>query len=174
MGEVLGIGVFFLVAVGLMVPAIFMIRKQENAKKDEAEKYSAIYDGLFKHSEGLPLATGVMVQLFYGKEKITFKKDLQEISLELNRIIDIDTVFGKDAKGDAASGATAGAVIGGGLTGAAIGAMLATSTYLVITYEKDGEPAYILLDTAQTGLLANKIVKDFKANHQRGTAEIKL
>ena len=160
--------------IALMVFAAYKWKRQIADRKKEVEKYSAILSGKFKLVEGLPLASGMIVDLFYGREKITFKKDDQEISLECGKIVDMDTITGKDAKSQAVSGAIAGKIIGGGLAGAAIGALAAMTIYFVIAYKKDDEVQYILLDTEPSGLLASKIVKDFKANNPRETSKVEL
>ena len=168
----MGYFILFLIVTALIIGGAIAYYKSE--KKARLQKYSAFYTGIFKHVGGLPLAEGVLVEVFYGREKIIFKKEQQEISLECSRIIDMDTVFGKDVNAQAASGATAGAIIGGGIAGAAIGALLTSSLYFVITYNKDEEPQFIFLDTAASGSVANKIAEDFKAINIRETKEIEL
>jgi len=164
--------------IGLGLFAFFMlIRSTEKTKrKKEAMlvKYSSLYHGVMKHFEGLPLASGVDVEVFYGREKITFKKEQQEISLECNRIVDIDTVFGKDVASQASTGAIAGKMIVGGVGGAVIGALAASTMYFILTYTNGEEQKYILLDIAMSGSLSSKIAKDFKANNQRDTIKIEL
>jgi len=169
-----GLVIFIIFGLGIAAFCFFMAWKSFQKKKIDIEKYSAIYSGIFKHTEGLPLASGVQVELFYSKEKITFKKDQQDIVLECDRIIDMDTIFGKDVASKAATGAIAGKMIGGGLTGAAIGALATSTLYFVITYKKDGEMSYILLDTALSGSISQKITKDFKANNHREATTIEL
>ena len=121
--------------------------KQKDSKNSGLIKYSAIYYGLLKHVEGLPIASGAIIEFFYGKSKITFKKDNQEISLDCAKIISMDVVLGKDIKSQATTGAIAGKYLLGGLGGAVIGAMLATTFYFVIIYNKDNENKTILIDS---------------------------
>ena len=162
--------------VALMVFAAYKWKKQIADRKKEVEKYSAILNGKFKLVEGLPLASGMIVDLFYGREKITFKKDDKEISLECGKIVDMDTTIVNDAKSQAISFAIAGKLIEGGITGAAIGALAVKTIYFVIAYKKDDEVRYIVLDTKPSGLLASKIVKDFKAYNpsHRGGCRYKI
>ena len=169
--DVVGLVLIFVFAPLLLVYAFFVWKKQLAERKKELEKYSASIGGKFKHVDGLPLASGVVVDLFYGVENITFRKEQQEISLECSKIIDMDSILGKDAKAQAASGAVAGKLIGGGLTGAAIGALTALSVYFVVTYEKDEETRFILLEAAPE---TSKIIKDFKSRNRRETTKIEF
>jgi hypothetical protein len=148
--------------------------KQQDAKKTGLVKYSAIYTGPLRHIEGLPLSSGCIIEFFYGKNNITFKKDNQEISLECNKITSMDVVLGKNIKSQAVSGAIAGKFILGGLSGAAIGAMLATTFYFIINYTKDGENKTVLLDSTGSDLPFKKILDDFKNNHLTESKKIEL
>ena len=148
--------------------------KQQNSKKSGLIKYSAMYTGLLKHIEGLPLSSGCVIEFFYGRNNITFKKDNQEISLECNKITSMDIVLGKDIKSQVATGAVAGKYLLGGLGGAAIGAMLATTFYFVINYTKDGENKIVLLDSTGSDLPFKKILDDFKINYQTESKKIEL
>jgi hypothetical protein len=156
---------------------IFNLRrwnKQQDSKEKGLIKYSAIYAGLIKHIEGLPVASGSVIEFFYGKKKVTFKKDNQEISLECEKIVSMDLVLGKDVKAQAATGAVAGKYLLGGLGGAAFGALLATTFYFVILYKKDDEIKTILLDSTGSDLPFKKILDDFKSNYHRETQKIEL
>jgi len=170
---------FFLVLFIGGLTAIFLINlkkwnKQKEAKENGLIKFSAIYAGLLKHVEGLPITSGSIIEFFYGKKKITFKKDNQEISLECNKITNIELVLGKDVKSQAAAGAIAGKYLIGGLGGAALGALFATTIYFVIIYKKDEENKTILLDTTGSDLPFKKILDDFKSNNQTETRKIEL
>ena len=157
--------------IALIIISVRKLMKQKraaNAKKEaDHEKYGHIFHGIYKHVEGLPLAHGVMIELFYGNGKITFRKDKQEICLSCDKVLGIDICTGKDVKSQTMRGAAAGKYLIGGLGGAAIGAILATSMYFIITYKKEHETKFIMLDTAQSGTLSSKIIKDFKANYSR-------
>jgi len=146
----------------------------QRSKENGLIKYSAIYAGLLKHIEGLPIASGSIIEFFYGKKNITFRKDNQEISLECNKINSMDLVLGKDVKTQATTGAIAGKYLLGGLGGAVIGAMLATTFYFIIAYNKDGESKTILLDSTGSDIPFKKILDDFKSNHQNETQKIEL
>jgi len=145
-----------------------------DAKENGLVKYSAIYAGLLKHVEGLPIARGSVIEFYYGREKITFKKDNQEISLDRSKIINMESFLGEDAKSQAAAGAVAGKYLLGGLGGAVIGAMMATTFYLSVIYNNGEENKTILLDTTGSDLPLKKILSDFKSNNQTETKRIEL
>jgi len=166
---------FFVIVFGGGFALMFILMAQIAAgDRKDIEKYSAIFSRQFKHIEGLPIASGVGVWLFYSKNKIVFKKDKQEIILECEKIIDMDLCTGKTANSQIASGAIAGKYVIGGSGGAVIGSLLAANFYFIITYKKDDEKRFIVLDTAMAGTIPSKIIKHFKANHRRETEQIKL
>lgn len=108
-----------------------------------------------KHINGLPIPQGVIIDVFYCDDKIVFKKDTQEISVAKDKITSIETVTGKDID---TTGAVAGFLVFG-LAGAILGA---STVYMLITYESEGEQKGITLDTYASGLTPSKIVNDFK------------
>lgn len=133
-------------------------------KKKIAEKYGAKFYSTLKHIEGLPIVGGVMVDVYYTPNKIIFIKDQQEIMVNTEKVKSVDVATGKDIKSQQATGAIAGNLILGGLTGALVGSLIATSTYLIITYESNDEVKSIILDTAASGTFALNVQKDFKKN----------
>lgn len=165
---------FIVIGIGLIVLCVMMAKKQSRNKKETEKQYDAHLSGLFKHMDGLPIPSGVLVNLYYGKRCLVIKKEQQEFTLNSDKIVDIDVVLGKDIKQQAAVGATVGKYVLGGLTGAALGAILTMSFYLVVTFKKDEENNFILLDTANSLAVANKIVKDFKNNVSKDTEKIEL
>jgi hypothetical protein len=169
--EIILLIVFLGGAVAFIIYNLIKWNKQQEAKEEGLIKYSAIYTGILKHVEGLPIAGGSFIEFFYGKKKLTFKKDNQEISLDRDKIISIDLVSGQDMKNQAATGAIAGKYLLGGLGGAALGVLLMATFYLVIIYEKDGENKTILLDSTGSSFPFKKMLDDFKSDHQK---EIKI
>ena len=168
----------FLGFIGLMMWLICkgFINASERKQRIEKEKqkFSAVEMAELKHSSGLPFPEGVLIEVFYGNEKIVFKKDEQIATVSFSKIRSIDLVSGSELKRDVAAGAVAGKYILGGLAGAAVGALLATSTYLVIGYESDGENKTILLDTALSGLFPGRMQKFFKDNFKQTEKTIVL
>ena len=152
-------------------------KKAYNLKQAQTEAYNrfgATMNGTLKHIEGLPLASGVPVEVYYGAEKIVFKKDQHEISISRNKVTGIDVTTGKDIKMQQMAGATAGKFILGGMTGAVLGSLVATSTYLVISYTSDKENRYVILDTAASGMFALKVQKDFAKTNDAKRTTIEL
>lgn len=146
---------------------IFCFYKAYTSAKEQREtkeKYNPIYNSSLKHTSGLPLASGAIVKVCYCKDRIVFVYDKQEITILRDKITSIDCVTGKDIKAQQAAGAAAGKYLFGGLTGAFIGSLLATSTYLVISYKTNEEYKSVVLDTYVSGTFANKVQKDFKRN----------
>ena len=156
------------------LPCILLIRfcvKSNMETSEKKEQYKADIFCTFKHVEGLPLANGVDVEIYYSSEKITFLKEKQEISLLVSKIQSIDVVTGKDLKNQISSGAIAGKYIIGGTTGALIGAALSTTLYFVITYKSEDEYKFLILDTAYSTTYAYKIKKDFDMNNDNAETE---
>lgn len=161
----------FLIIVALIAIPCFIfykaIKTSNNAQKIKSAnkvKYNPKYTGQMKHINGLPLPQGVVLDLFYCEDKIVFKKDNQEISISKDKITSIETVMGKDID-------TGGAVTGFlvfGLAGAVLGA---STVYMLITYESEGEQKGITLDTYMSGFAPGKIVDDFK--NTRTNTEVK-
>ena len=168
----------FLGFIGLMFWLIFKSFVKSNERKqmieEQKQKFNAIERAELKHSSGLPFSEGVPVEVFYGKEKITFKKDEQIATIDYSKIRSIDVITGSELKKDVATGAIAGKYIIGGLAGAAVGALLATSTYLVIGYESNNENKTILLDTAMSGLFSNRMQKFYRENFKQTEKTIEL
>ena len=54
-------------------------KRAKRAKEATATRLGATMSGTLKHVSGLPLAKGLTVEMFYGPDKIVFKKDGQEI-----------------------------------------------------------------------------------------------
>lgn len=157
---------------------VYVLRKRSAAKKKAKEKrlsqYGATISAQLKHISGLPLAEGVMVTMYYGPEKIVFKKDKQEISIAREKITSIDGVTGKDIKSRQIAGAAAGKFIIGGTAGAVIGSLVATTIYLVISYTSGGKNKYVILDTAMSGSFYLNVQKDFAKTNKAAPTSIEL
>jgi hypothetical protein len=172
---VIGAFLLFITPVVLIIVVALWLQRRINKKKDlEFEKYSHTHKGQYKHVEGLPFASGVMIDVYYGNGKFTFCKDKQEVVLSCDKVVSLDTCFGKDVNNQVATGAIAGGLLIGGLGGAALGALAASTLYFIVTYKKDKEPKFIMLDIAYSGNLSEKIIKDFKKSHTRETEVIEL
>lgn len=145
----------------------------KRAKETTATRLGATISGTLKHVSGLPLAKGLMVEMYYGPEKITFKKAGQEISIAREKVTGIDVVTGEGSGRKAFAGAASGKYVAGG-AGAAIGAAAAIDTYLVISYTSEGQNRSIKLDTAASGLFPTKVAKDFQKTYRPKREKIEL
>ena len=158
--------------------AFYVFKKHSTAKKKTTEQrlsqYSATMSAQLKHTSGLPLSAGVPVTMYYGPDKIVFKKDKQEISISREKITSIDGVTGKDIKSKQLSGGAAGKFLLGGTAGAIIGSLVATTIYLVISYTSNGENKYIILDTAMSGSFYLNVQKDFAKTNKATPTSIEL
>lgn len=157
---------------------IYLLRKhfstRKKAKEIRLKIHNATMSGTLKHVSGLPLAKGLMVEMFYGPDKITFKKDGQEINISRDKVTSIDIVTGDGTARKAMGGAATGKYVVGGTAGAAVGALAAIDTYLVISYTSEGESKSIRLDTASSGTFPTKVVKDFRQTYHPKRTTIDL
>lgn len=160
---------FFIGCGYLLYKSTLRIKEQSNEKK----KYDPIQYAVLKHIDGLPLIQGSLVDVMYCEDKFVFVKDNQEISVSLDKVIDVDNVTGKDIKAQQAQGATAGALVFGGLSGAVIGSLAATTTYFVISYKSNDEIKSIIFDCSSS-FFGIKVKKHFKNNNSRGEETIEL
>jgi|GEM_PF-2563657 len=145
--------------------------KQMN--EEYINSYSAYIHGTIKHFSGLPVASGAMIELFIGNDKIVFKKDGQEFFLDRSKVISVDYVQGKDANNQAMTGAIAGMMVGGA-SGAFLGSMLAKEYYLIFTYKSEGEIKFISLSTGGSNLPINRIINEFKSSVKQIDERIEL
>lgn len=170
--------VFLLIFATLMFYLAYRgFKKQsavKNAKMNISQRLGATMNATLKHTEGLPLAPGVLVDVYYGPERIAFVKDKQEISISTNKITSIDCVTGQNIKSQQMAGAATGKYVFGGMTGAVIGSLVATTTYLVISYTSEGKDKYVMLDTYVSGMFARKVQKDFAKTSTATAKSIEL
>lgn len=145
----------------------------KRAKAATANRLGATMSGTLKHVSGLPLAKGLAVEMFYGPDKIVFRKDGQEISIARDKVTGIDFVTGDGSGRKAFAGAASGKYVAGG-AGAAVGALAAIDTYLIISYTSEGRSKSIKLDAAGSGLFPSKVAKDFQKTHHPKRTKIEL
>lgn len=175
-----GYGLAPFIAIGtalyLAYIAFFLYRyfsARKKAQKTRLEINKATMSGTLKHVSGLPIAKGLTVEMFYGPEKITFKKDGQEISIARDKVTGVDLVLGDGSGRKAIAGAASGKYVAGG-AGAAVGAMAAIDTYLVISYTSEGKNKSVKLDASAGGLFPSKVAKDFKKTYRPKRTKIEL
>lgn len=174
MGDyILAAAIIILFCGGLAYISYRGYKKSKRAKEATATRLGATMSGTLKHVSGLPLAKGLMVEMFYGPEKITFKKDGQEINIAREKVTGIDLVLGNDSGRKAFAGAASGKYVAGG-TGAAVGALAAIDTYLIISYTSEGQKKSVKLDASAGGLFPSKVAKDFQKTYRPKREKIDL
>lgn len=176
----MGTAIIYIIVIGLIIAVCYgLIRfigkcaSRAKEQSDMKDKYNSIYYAMLKHIDGLPLIQGSLVDVMYCADKFVFVKDNQEISVSLDKVIDVDNVTGKDIKSQQAQGAAAGALVFGGLSGAVIGSLAATTTYFVISYKSNDEIKSIIFDCSSS-FFGIKVKKHFKNNNSRGEETIEL
>lgn len=172
----IAITIFAVFVIGLSSICYIGYKKSAAKKKEQdsnAERFGAVMRSTLKHVDGLPIPQGTLIGVYYGPEKFVFTKDNQEFVVAREKITGVDVVTGKDLKSQQLDGAAAGKIIFGGMSGAVIGTLIATTTYLVVSYISEDKTNFIILDTAASGLFASKVQKDFaKTNTFKRTVEL--
>ncbi|MCM1231963.1 MAG: hypothetical protein NC489_17730 [Ruminococcus flavefaciens] len=168
--------IFAVFVIGLSYVCYIGYKKSAAKKKEQdsnAEKFGADMYSTLKHVDGLPVAQGTLIDVYYGPDKFVFTKDGQEFVVAREKITGVDVVTGKDLKSQQLGGAAAGKIVFGGMSGAVIGTLIATTTYLVVSYISNDETKFIILDPAASGLFMSKVQKDFaKTNTYKRTVEL--
>lgn len=178
MGDYILAAIILFGFVALMLIISYKGYKKSRAAKKAREVISgrlgSTMNATLKHTEGLPFAPGALLDVYYGPERIVFKKDNQEVSVKREKITGIDVTTGKNIKTQQLAGAAAGKYILGGTTGAIIGSLVATTNYLVISYNSDGKAKFVILDTYMSGTFALKLQKDFANSNTSAPCSIEL
>lgn len=138
------------------------------------KRLGATMSATLKHVSGLPIAKDLPVEMFYGPDKITFKKGGQEITVARDKVTGIDLVMREGSARKAMSGAATGKYVVGGAAGATVGALAAIAPRLVISYTSEGKSKSITLDTAASGTFASRVVKDFQQTHAQKRSTVEL
>ncbi len=136
-------------------------KSAKNRKEIISSRLGAALSGTLIHKSGLPIAKGLAVEVFYCPDKFVFKKDGQEVTVSREKVTSVDVIVASGTARKALSGAATGKYVLGGKTGAVVGAATAIKTQMVISYVSDGKNKSIVLDTANSGLFASKVKKDF-------------
>lgn len=166
------------VFVGFMLFICYRGYKKSKANKQATaaieKRLGATMSATLKHISGLPIAKGAAVEVYYGPEKVVFKKGGQEIVVARSKITSVELVMSGNTTRKVMSGAATGKYVVGGKTGATVGALAAMTPNLVISYTSEGKSKHITLDLATSGTFGSKIVKDFQqtATPRRSTIEL--
>lgn len=192
--------IIFACILGYMYLHKLVSEELEKHNKIKLKYPSSLYIATLMYTEGLPFARGAIIELVYLRDKIIFKNEHEEVTLDINKIVNIGFATPKDIKKQIStlglisacvmglisayvfalisgfifglSGAIGGGVVGaiiGGIAGAIGGPILFISPELVITYKKDEEMKYIILDVGSSEKECKSIQEHFLANNPRET-----
>lgn len=135
-------------------------------------KYRGDYlsGGKVKHTSGLNLPDGTICKLICLKSKMIFSANGQEIILPGEKLVSVEIMSKTEIKKQYVSnpsGALAGALVGGVLGAVVFGTptkkeLRIPRKNLVVTYLKNGDPAFILFDATYNDIYATRIVRDYK------------
>lgn len=121
-------------------------------RNKNAQRFGATIVGSLEHINGLPVAKGVELDVYYAPEKIIFKKDGQEIVISKSKITSIDRISKGFTK--------------------RVGHRI-PKTVIDISYINNGKNKHITLDASLDSLFALKIEKEFhKNNYNSSTIEL--
>jgi hypothetical protein len=166
------IAVFIGIVIGIINAAKQGVRDSKELKQN-TEAYSPSQTARMKHISGLPLPSGITVDVAYCDDKIVFVKESQNYVIRKENISYMEAMDGKTLQGQAAD-AAAGMLLFG-VAGAALGALSSTSTYLVIAFESNGEAKNIVLDCNNNIPFVRSVLKEYqreKTNRPPETIEL--
>ena len=152
-------------------------RKKEKTTFDNLSVYTA-----FHHVNGLPIAENMLCEVFSYPNKLEFKTGTTSINLSKDKITDMciktDTEIEKQTV-SSVGGAISGAALFGPV-GAIIGGRAKTkdiktvTSYLIITYNDNGNLKYIGFDIKNNPPSATKLINEFKKNCSTTSISIEL
>ncbi len=128
------------------------------AAKTRLSIYGATMSGILRHVSGLPIANGLLVEMYYGPEKIIFKHGGDKIVLSIDKITNIDII-------NTRSRAAAGRYVFRRKRRAAVGTFSSINMYLVISYVSNSQNKNIKLYIGSSAIFAFKVEKDFRKTH---------
>lgn len=171
---------FFIIIFLFAIPAAIIIviaegftSKRNRNKIAESHNLDFLYSANYEHIAGLPIVANVKVDFFYGTNQITFIKEKQEFSINMDQVDSIDIAKGSDMQ--AAQGNAVLGFVVFGVAGALIGGLDSTIDYLVITYvNSDGEKSSIILNSYDDPKTAKKVEKEYKSTVHKDKPEEKI
>lgn len=148
-------------------------KARKNSMKRTQSRLGAEMSGTLKHVSGLPIAKGVIVDVYCAPDKVVFKKDGQEVSVTRDKIVGADLVTTGNTTRKALSGAATGKYVAG-KAGATLGALSALVPNIVISYVSGGKHKQITLDTSPGGTFGAKLQKELSkgVSGKRNTIEL--
>lgn len=179
------IAFLFAIIIFCTYMAVKTTKMQKDAKKERKEIMKANNASLmetFIHFSGLPIPEGVACKVISLPDRYDFIANGATISLSKNKVTDIclksDAEIQKQYVSSAA-GAVGGALLFGPV-GALIGGRVKEKktkqifTYLIFTYEANGELKYLALDVTYSVPKALKYKEEFKQNATQHNLQINL
>lgn len=179
------IAFLFAIIIFCTYMAVKTTKMQKDAKKERKEIMKANNASLmetFIHFSGLPIPEGVACKVISLPDRYDFIANGATISLSKNKVTDIclksDAEIQKQYVSSAA-GAVGGALLFGPV-GALIGGRVKEKktkqifTYLIFTYETNGELKYLALDVTYSVPKALKYKEEFKQNATQHNLQINL
>ena len=157
----------------MQVTAEPMTREEENSlikRAESAKREVAAKTVLCEHIAGLPLAENTACEIIFGNMDITVKGSGNIFKLDYSKVTDITIKTDRDITKQYVS--SVGGAVAGGLLFGPVGAIIGgrakqkkietVNKYLIITYLKDGEAAYIGFDVTKYSQWAELCVKKVK------------
>ena len=179
------IAFLFAIIIFCTYMAVKTTKMQKDAKKERKEIMKATNASLmetFIHFSGLPIPEGVACKVISLPDRYDFIANGATISLSKNKVTDIclksDAEIQKQYVSSAA-GAVGGALLFGPV-GALIGGRVKEKktkqifTYLIFTYETNGELKYLALDVTYSVPKALKYKEEFKQNATQHNLQINI
>lgn len=147
-------------------------KRAKRAKEATVTRLGATMSGTLKHVSGLPLAKGLTVEMFYGPEKITFKKDGQEINIARERSRALTWCWGTTAGARRSPGPPPGSTWPEERRGSRrAGGHRHVPDNLV---HQRGAEKSVKLDASAGGLFPSKVAKDFQKTYRPKREKIDL
>ncbi len=145
-------------------------KKARNTLNNKMQAYNASFMAAVNHFNGLPIAEGVLTQLFWCMSKIVFEANGASFNLEMSKITDISVKTDVEIQQQYVS--SAGGAVAGGVLFGPIGAMIGgrakkkeikqTNSYLIFTYKDDESLKYIAFDCTASWAQARRFVDEFQ------------
>lgn len=179
----LGIMPYIITIVILLCFAIFCfrmaivtskIKKQgKQTRQNKIRELNSKLDGEFFHTIGLSLPEKTYCHVYLCNDKVVIEGNGIAFNLLNDKIIDVSLKTNREIEKvyvSSAGGAVGGALLFGPL-GAFVGGRVKekrntkTTTYLIFTYDKDGNPDYIAFNVGLNSIKAIKFVDNFRNNN---------
>lgn len=147
-----------------------------NAEKRRLAAIGATMSGTMRHVSGLPMASGLAVEMLYCPDRLLFRSGGKEVTIRMPKVTDISLATKGNGERRALSGAASGKYAMGGAVGAVMGAAMSVECELVISYNGKAGSKTVRLDTFDgtgDGFPA-RVVNEYRKNHPSKVESIEL